>query len=346
MTDWCDNQLRVTGDRDALEALMQAVADPGRKIPFSFERAFPTPPEFADVAAYLASDEAKAIFARLDELSGDEQAAYIANNPITYLAERVSDGSRLWREQNWGTGFESNGARFKVAPGRVTFHFASTWTEPDRLVAFLAQGHPTLEFEHLYAAYYADCAGHAVYRAGRRSELEEARDDADGCAQLLARLDWPAAAGAFREIADSQIDDDPEAAESNADQPHLRLVAVNGELLDNAHNGAEAIARASLAEFERLMLEWLQIGQPAVTASEARRMAAMFDGLSTRDLGDAIELLHRTWHGVARAIIRVESRLTDEQFDRLGEVTVRVRTALEQRLERRSRRRRRFKSGS
>jgi hypothetical protein len=218
MANWCDNRLRITGEPRDLDALMRAVADDHKRLPLSFERIRPMPNAYRDAATYLASPDVQAILARFDDVPDDKRREYILDNPLIHLtcfSISMEDGEWLWRAQNWGTTWDlGSDVDLEETANSLTYYFESPNSEPSALVRYLAQNHPTLGFEHLYAVYYAQIAGRAVYAAGARTSRVEVMNDAVGCAALLHLHDWSDAAEGFEETEDFEESDPQESRQA------------------------------------------------------------------------------------------------------------------------------------
>src|SRR4051812_35792697 len=85
MPDWVANELKVTGDADAVRRFVEAVAgrdSNGHEIPFSLSAVDPMPAEYGDGTSYRDSDEYKTLLAAHQALTSDEERlAFIRANP-------------------------------------------------------------------------------------------------------------------------------------------------------------------------------------------------------------------------------------------------------------------------
>lgn len=233
LAEWCDNRLRIIGEVSELERFRREMADRKRHVCLSAENIRPTPGDLGTVADYLATPEARAVSACVEELAGTERDRFIAANPALYMAPLATDATRLWREQNWGTAHEFSSPRLVERKPTLVFRFLTTWSEPGALVAHLARQNPKLVFEHVYALCYAGSAGRSVYCLGQVASQVELANDSEACAKLMESVGFTEAASAFEELAELAREVEAELALPVAKPgcSRLRLAAVNGRIL-------------------------------------------------------------------------------------------------------------------
>lgn len=212
MTDWCANRLTITGEARQLERLKQMVRAKEQGLPLSFARIRPMPARYEDAATYLASSEAQAIFAHLDELAKPERMGYVREHPLIYLTAAATpplEGWWLWNHENWGTKWDLRASEVTVEArrGRLIYSFPTASAEPAALVLYLAGLYPGLRLEHLYWISYLELAGISIYQAGARLSRSETSDDLADCARLLREHGWEDAALDCDWMAEDEIDE-------------------------------------------------------------------------------------------------------------------------------------------
>jgi hypothetical protein len=347
MPNWCANRLIVTSDERELERLRMAVADDEKSVSLSFGRIRPMPAVYEDAAAYVASPEVQAIFARFDQLAAPDRTNFLLANPIILLTAdgSWSPGRLLWNLQNWGTKWDLDAEEVTVEArrGSLIYEFPTAGAEPAALVCYLAAQYPELRFEHLCSV--CDLAGCAVYQSGVQVSRDETNDDFTDCAKLLRGHGWEDAAIYFDELAQEEFEDlagegeathgTEERIPAESGERHLRLVADAG-----AGHEETSIDDECLTDLAALILKGLRVGEPSTPPAEAKKAAQEMLAGSDAELEAGIDYTQRfLYDPIVSAIARVHSRLSDDDFDRAGDIYSAILHLLEEELDRRRHRR-------
>jgi hypothetical protein len=165
MPNWCENKLTVTGPGlDEFVARARGVphawgADPGEPSALCFHALYPVPPEVLavgfDGGAGLSPPDFCTRLADLDD-----------------YPEGVRLDGYHWQCLHWGTKWDVDGVEVEVAGGRACYRFDTAWSPPVKLFNRVARDFPALTFRLEFFEPGCDFVGHALWRDGRRAELE------------------------------------------------------------------------------------------------------------------------------------------------------------------------------
>lgn len=163
MPNWVANELKVTGDADAVRRFVEVVAgrdQNGDAVSFSLSAIDLTPAEYQNGSSYRDSDEYKALLATHQALAtDDERYTFIKANP-GFATERMeeslgnppTDGWYHWRLQHWGTKWDTTADSCPEATvsedGReVVYDFDTATGGVKPAIATLARQYPELSFD-------------------------------------------------------------------------------------------------------------------------------------------------------------------------------------------------------
>lgn len=152
MPNWCECELRVSGDPKKLDEFEMYVKE-GDK-PLSENRLIPYPEK------YRLLDEAAERYEK--EHPGDWRGS---------PRDGFNSGGYQWCNENWGTkwGFCNVGGPVKTSEG-LRYDFRTAWSPPTKLIAKAAELFPSLGFKLAFWERGAGFCGHLIFNDGRVSE--------------------------------------------------------------------------------------------------------------------------------------------------------------------------------
>jgi len=163
MPNWCENELRVTGDAGKLKAFREAVKSEGKLL--DANKLIPYPEHFR----------------RLDEIASAWDQAHLVGGKFpegVSLADQPQDGfnsgGHEWQTENWGTkwGF----CDVEVADegeGYVEFIFTTAWGPLIPLIKKMGEMFPDLTFDLTYREGGVGFQGTLLIENGRVVKEEQ-----------------------------------------------------------------------------------------------------------------------------------------------------------------------------
>jgi hypothetical protein len=123
MPNWCYNKLKITGKKEDVDNVLNAIKGPG--IAFDFNKVKPYPWRFAVIDRKSENNKSK-----------------------TPIKDGFNSGGYEWCCSNWGTKWNAlHQSEVKRTRGNAYMEFDTAWAPPIPIMKILIKKYPNVEFE-------------------------------------------------------------------------------------------------------------------------------------------------------------------------------------------------------
>jgi hypothetical protein len=158
MPNWCDNDLRITGKKELLEAFSEAAASRDTHLDFNNFVPYPERYREQDKAANEAREKA-------DKGEIDREAAWA-------VKDGFNSGGYEWCCSNWGTKWNAKDVSVSDFVERsMLYTFSTAWSPPIPVVKAMSEKFPKLVFTLRY--YECGVGFKGVYKVKNGEVLDQ-----------------------------------------------------------------------------------------------------------------------------------------------------------------------------
>ena len=170
MPNWCLNRVRISGDDEQVEELVNFVQ--GTEVNFCFNKIIPMPVALSDTRSPMkiveTKEEAEEENKRMNKIFADIEGGTERRGAITkeeqsqLIRDYGYDNWYDWCVENWGTkwGLGDNADMEWDGGNVVTYEFDTAWGPPEPVYHVLAEKFPDLHISWFYDEPGMECSGY------------------------------------------------------------------------------------------------------------------------------------------------------------------------------------------